>query len=137
MKNKLRELRNRQGISQAALAEAVGTTRRTIYAFEVENKDVHISLAHKLAAYLGCGIDDLYDYSDGRHTTATKAVWFANVVRHVAEEMDISFRDATKLLERSGLAQRIISGYNTWHTQGYEYMAETLSEILTEQGSVA
>ena len=136
MKNKLRELRNRQGISQAALAEAVGTTRRTIYAFEVENKDVHVSLAHKLAAYFGCGIDDLYEHMDGTHTTATKAVWFANVVRYVAEEMDISFREATKLLERSGLAQRIISGYNTWHTQGYEYMAETLSEILSEQGSI-
>ena len=136
MKNKLRELRNRQGVSQAVLAEAVGTTRRTIYAFEVENKDVHVSLARKLAAYFGCGIDDLYDYADGTPTTATKAVWFANVVRYVAEEMEISFRDATKRLERSGLAQRIIAGYGTWHTQGYEYMAETLAEILTEQGSV-
>ena len=32
--------------------------------------------------------------------------------------------ETAKLLERSGLANRVISGYDVWHTQGYEYMAE-------------
>jgi putative transcriptional regulator len=133
MKARLRELRNRHGVSKTALAEAVGTSRRTIYAIESGDSDIHVSLARRLADYFGCGMDDLFDGGDSAHTTDVKAVWFAHVVRHVAEEMDISFRDATRLLERSGLAQRIIAGYNTWHTQGYEYIAETLAEILTEQ----
>jgi len=135
VKNNLKELRIKRCVSQLALAEAVGTTRKTIYAIETGNQDIRISLAHKLAVYLGCSIEDLYDFQDGTHTTADKAIWFANVVRNLAEEMSISTREATKLLERSGLAKSIISGYDVWHTQGYEYMAEFLAGELSERGA--
>jgi DNA-binding XRE family transcriptional regulator len=133
VKNRVREFRSKHGLSQTALAEAVGTTKRTIYAIEVENKDIHVSLAHKLAARLGCGVDDLFDFEDGSHSTARKAVWFARVVRHTAEEMEMTVGETIKLFEKTGLAGRIISGYDVWHTQGYEYMAEMLSELLTEK----
>ena len=132
MKNRLKELRNKHGISQAALAEAVGTTKRTIYSIEVENQDIHISLAHKLASHFGCSIDDLFIFEDGKHTTVDKAVWFVHVVRYVAEETGKTIRETAKLLEQSGLAQRIIAGYDVWHTQGYEYIAEMLAEELGE-----
>jgi putative transcriptional regulator len=130
MKNKIKELRHQHGISQTALAEAVGTTKRTIYAIETENKDIHISLAHKLATHFGCGIDDLLIYEDGTHTTADKAMWLVNVVRYTAAEIDKSIDETTRLFERNGLAQRLLAGYNVWHTQGYEYMAEVMSEAL-------
>ena len=135
MKNNLKELRIKRCLSQVALAEAVGTTRKTIYAIESGNQDIRISLAHKLAVHLGCSIEDLYDFQDGTHTTADKAIWFTNVVRNLSEEMSISIREATKLLERSGLAKSIVSGYDIWHTQGYEYMAEFLASELTSQGA--
>ena len=135
MKNNLKELRIKRCVSQLALAEAVGTTRKTIYAIETGNQDIRISLAHKLAVHLGCSIEDLYDFQDGTHTTVDKAIWFANVVRNLAEEMSISTREATKLLERSGLAKSIISGYDDWHTRGYELMAEFLAGKLSEQGA--
>jgi len=134
MKNNLKELRLKNGISQTALAEAVGTTKRTIYAIEVENQDIRISLAHKLSAYLGCGIDDLYAFEDEAHTTADKAVWFVHVVRYLADEIGKSVRETVRLLEHTGLAKNIISGYDVWHTQGYEYMAEMLSDELAKQG---
>jgi putative transcriptional regulator len=132
MKNNLKELRIKRGVSQTTLAEAIGTTKRTIYSIEVENKDIHISLARKLATYLGCGIDDLFVSEDNAHTTADKALWFAHVVRYTAEELGTSIRDTIKNLERSGLAQRVVAGYDVWHTQGYEYMAEMLSEELSK-----
>ena len=135
MKNNLKELRIKRCVSQTALARAVGTTRKTIYAIEAGNQDVRISLAHKLAVYLGCSIEDLYDFQDGAHTTTDKAIWFANVVRYLAEEMGIPAREATKLLERSGLARSVISGYDVWYTQGYEYMAELLAGELRNQGA--
>ena len=135
MKTNLKELRMNRCLSQSALAKAVGTTRKTIYAIETENQDIRISLAHKLAVYLGCSIEDLYVFQDGAHTITDKAVWFTNVVRNLSEEMNISVRDATKLLERSGLAKSIISGYDVWHTQGYEYMAEFLAAELRIQGA--
>ena len=134
MKNNLKELRLSRGISQTALAEAAGTTKRTIYAIETENQDIRISLAQKLASFLGCSIDDLYEFEDKQHTTADKALWFVNVVRYVADEIGKPIRETTKALEQTGLANRIISGYDIWHTQGYEYMAEMLSDELTKQG---
>ena len=130
MKNRIKELRLRHGVSQTALAQAVGTTKRTIYAIEKENKDIHISLAHKLATHFGCGIDDLFVYEDGTHTTADKAMWLVNVVRYTAAEIDKSIDETTRLFEKNGLAQRLLAGYNVWHTQGYEYMAEVMSEAL-------
>ena len=64
MKSKIKELRNKHGISQTELAKAVKTTKRTIYAIEVENSDMRISLASKLASYFMCSIDELYDFED-------------------------------------------------------------------------
>jgi len=130
MKNKVREFRNKRGISQSELAKAVGTTKRTIYDIEVGNSDVRVSIASRLAEYFGCGIDDLYVYEDGRHTAIDKAMWYVYVVQYTAEALGKPIWEAAKLLERSGLAQRVISGYDVWHTQGYEYLAEVLSEKL-------
>jgi putative transcriptional regulator len=132
MENRVKEMRNKHGLSQTALAEAVGTTKRTIYAIEVENKDIHISLAHKLAAMFNCGVDDLFGHNGSTQTTVDKALWFVHVVRHTAEELGESIRETAKLLERSGLAGRIIAGYDVWHTQGYEYMAEVLADELSQ-----
>jgi len=133
MKNNLKELRTRLCISQTALAEAVGTTRKTIYAIETGSQDIRISLAHKFATFLGCSIDDLFEFDDSTHTTTDKALWFVNVVRNLSDEMGMTIRETTKLLEKTGLANSIISGYNVWHTQGYEYMSEYLSDELSKQ----
>jgi len=136
MKNRVKELRHQRGISQAGLAEAIGTTKRTIYAIETENKDIHVSLAHKLATHFGCGIDDLLVYEDGTHGTAEKAIWLANVVHHTASQIDKSIDETMRLFEKNNLAQRLLAGYNVWHTQGYEYMAEVMSEALKNNQGV-
>jgi putative transcriptional regulator len=133
MKNRLKELRNKHGISQSTLAGAVGSTKRTIYSIEVENKDIHLSLARKLAAYFGCGIDDIFIIEDGAHTTADKAMWYVHIVQYTSEVLSKPLWETAKLLERSGLAEHIISGYDVWHTQGYEYVAEILSEKLKKE----
>ena len=133
MKNKIKELRNRRGISQSELANAVDTTKRTIYSIETENSDIHISLAQRLARYFGCGIDDLFIDEDNKHTVADKAMWYVHVVDHTAQMLGKSIWETAKLMEKSGLADRVISGYDIWHTQGYEYMSEVLSEKLSHE----
>jgi len=130
VKSRIKELRNKLGVSQTELAKAVDTTKRTIYAIEVEDSDIHVSLASRLAAYFQCSIDDLYVYEDGRHSSADKALWYVNVVQYTAEALGKPISETAKLLEQSGLAQRVVSGYDIWHTQGYEYMAEVLSDKL-------
>jgi len=136
MKSNLKDIRSRRCISQKELAKAVGTTVRTIYSIEVENKNISISLARKIANYLNCSIDDLYDFDDNAHTLTDKALWFTNVVRYTSEMLGKPIKETTRLLDKSGLAQSILSGYNTWHTQGYEYMAETLAEELNNQSII-
>ena len=59
-------------------------------------------------------------------------MWYVNVVQYTSEALDIPIWETAQLLERSGLANRVISGYDVWHTQGYEYMAEVLSDKLKE-----
>ena len=130
MKNRVRELRNKRGISQTELATAIGTTKRTIYAIEVENSDMRVSLASKLANFFGCGIDDLYESDGDRPTAVDKAMWYVHIINYTAEIFGKSIWETAKLMESSGLAQRVISGYDVWHTQGYEYMAEVLADKL-------
>ena len=130
MKNRIRELRNKRGISQTELANAIGSTKRTIYAIEVEDADIRVSLARKIADYFGCGIDDLYNDDGNRYTAVDKAMWYVHVVHYTAEMLGKPVWETARLLERSELAQRVISGYDVWHTQGYEYMAEVLSDKL-------
>ena len=132
MKTRVRELRNKRGISQTELAQAVDTTKRTIYAIEVENADFRISLARKLAEYFGCSVDDLFELEDIGQTVVDKAMWYVHVVQYTAETLGKPVWETAKLLDQSGLAHRVISGYDVWHTQGYEYMAEVLSEKLTQ-----
>jgi putative transcriptional regulator len=62
LKNKIKELRNKRGVSQSALAEAVGVSKRTIYSIETENPDIHVSLAYKLAVYFNCSIEGLFNF---------------------------------------------------------------------------
>ena len=133
MKNRVKEYREKRGLSQTALAEAVGSTKRTIYSIEVENKDIHLSLAYKLSSQLGCNIDDLFSLEDHRHTTADKAIWFTHIVRYVSDEIGLPIRDTIKLLEKNSIPQSLLEGYDVWHTQGYEYMAEMLIDELQQR----
>ena len=61
MKNDVRAHRERAGLSQADLADAVGVSRQTINAIERERYDPSLELAFKLAAYFEGDIDDLFD----------------------------------------------------------------------------
>jgi len=64
MKNDLPERRERAGISQAELAQAVGVTRQTINAVERGRYDPSLELAFALAGYFECRIEDVFDPTD-------------------------------------------------------------------------
>lgn len=63
MKNNLRKLREAAGFSRRALAEASGSTARSIQAWEYETRDLalasYISII-RLATALGCRPEDLF-----------------------------------------------------------------------------
>jgi putative transcriptional regulator len=65
MKSRLRVLRAERKWSQAQLAEAVGVSRQTINALEVEKYEPSLALAYKIARVFARPVDDVF-VDDGR-----------------------------------------------------------------------
>ncbi len=60
IENRLRHLRTAKGLSQGALAEMAGITRQAIYAIENNQYLPTTAVALRLAAALGCRVEDLF-----------------------------------------------------------------------------
>ena len=59
-KNKIKEVRENKGVSQAKLAETVGTTRQTIIAIEKGTFSPTAKLAYLLCLALDTKFEDLF-----------------------------------------------------------------------------
>lgn len=64
MRTRIKELRRERRLSQAELADAVGTTRQTITSIEVGRYTASLPLAHKIAHYFGLTIEEVFDFSE-------------------------------------------------------------------------
>lgn len=60
MNNSLPDHRKERGLSQQALADALGVSRQTIISLEKGRYDPSLPLAFKLSALFGCQIEDLF-----------------------------------------------------------------------------
>ncbi|WP_373355414.1 helix-turn-helix transcriptional regulator [Pseudoroseicyclus sp. CXY001] len=60
MNNRLKEMRSARGMSQGALAEALGVSRQSVNAIETGRYDPSLPLAFRLAALFQCRIEDLF-----------------------------------------------------------------------------
>jgi putative transcriptional regulator len=61
MKNALRELRAREGLSQAELAKAMEVSRQTINAIETERYTPSLPLALALARFFNSTVEEVFD----------------------------------------------------------------------------
>ena len=64
MRSRIRELRRAQKLSQAELADAVGTTRQTITSIEVGKYTASLPLAYKIARYFRLTNEEVFDFSE-------------------------------------------------------------------------
>ncbi|MCM3700256.1 helix-turn-helix transcriptional regulator [Paenibacillus macerans] len=64
MKNRLEEIRKRDGISQEDLAAALKVSRQTIGSLENGRYNPSIILAFKIARYFGMRIEDIFIYEE-------------------------------------------------------------------------
>ena len=64
VRTRIRELRRERRMSQAELADAVGTTRQTITSIEVGKYTASLPLAYKIARFFGLTIEDVFDFSE-------------------------------------------------------------------------
>ncbi|MGC9975061.1 MAG: helix-turn-helix transcriptional regulator [Gaiellaceae bacterium] len=60
MKNRVRELRKKAGLSQGQLADAVDVSRQTINSIEQERYTPSLPLALALARYFGTSVESLF-----------------------------------------------------------------------------
>jgi putative transcriptional regulator len=65
VKNEIRQLRAARGISQKALAEAVGVSRQTINAIETGRYMPSLPLAFALAGFFESTIEALFEPEEG------------------------------------------------------------------------
>jgi putative transcriptional regulator len=61
MKNAVRELRTRMGLTQGQLGEAMGVSRQTINAIETERYTPSLPLAIALARHFGRPVEEVFD----------------------------------------------------------------------------
>ena len=66
LRNRLRELRLEQGLTQVTLAERVGVTRQTIIALEKGKFVPSVKLALRLADTLGTPLEDVFWLDDDK-----------------------------------------------------------------------
>jgi len=64
LKNKIKELRKAQKLSQEELAFAVGTTRQTITSIECGKYTASLVLAYKIAKYFHLTIEEVFDFTE-------------------------------------------------------------------------
>lgn len=64
MKNKIRELRKENRVTQDDLAGAVGVTRQTIISLENGRYNASLQLAHKISRYFGMAIEDVFIFEE-------------------------------------------------------------------------
>jgi putative transcriptional regulator len=62
MKNKIKELRKANKLSQSELADIVGTTRQTITSIEVGKYTASLVLAYKIAHHFNMSIEEVFDF---------------------------------------------------------------------------
>ncbi|MDH5361973.1 MAG: helix-turn-helix transcriptional regulator [Aigarchaeota archaeon] len=64
MKTRIKQLREKHGLTQEALAVKVNVTRQTILFLEKGKYNPSLRLAHKIARVFGSTIEDVFSFED-------------------------------------------------------------------------
>lgn len=64
MKNQVRKLREKQGLTQKQLGEKVNVSRQAINAVETEKYDPSLWLAYDIAQLFGMSIEDVFNFKE-------------------------------------------------------------------------
>lgn len=63
MRTKVKEMRERAGMTQRQLADALGMTQQSIYYYESGDRDIKASVLIEMSNVLGCTVSDLLGFS--------------------------------------------------------------------------
>jgi len=51
-------------------------------------------------------------------------------MQYTADELKKTITETTRLLDENGFVEKVLNGYDSFHTQGFEYMAELITSEL-------
>ena len=71
------------------------------------------------------------------YNEADKAVWFTICVQFTADALGMSVKEVARMLNKYGMVEWLLSGYGSFHTQGYEYMSELITDRLRQVKEVS
>jgi len=66
------------------------------------------------------------------YSEADKAVWFTICIQFTADSLGMPVKDVVRTLNKYGIVEWLLSGYGSFHTQGYEYMSELITDKLRQ-----
>jgi putative transcriptional regulator len=65
--NRVREHRERAGLTQDQAARRLGVSRQTVISIERRRYQPSLVLAHKLTQLFGCDLEDLFIFEEGEN----------------------------------------------------------------------
>ncbi|MEG1255039.1 helix-turn-helix transcriptional regulator [Clostridium sp.] len=84
MKNRIRELREKMGITQEQLGKKIGTSRQAINAIETEKYEPSIWIAYDIAKVFQCSIEEVFIFEESdRKSRADKSRGEKNGIKTV------------------------------------------------------
>lgn len=69
MRNRLKEIRESRGWTQAELGDLLGVSRQTVIAIERGKYDPSLPLAFQIADVFGLRVDEVFLWADGKGKT--------------------------------------------------------------------
>lgn len=102
---RIKQIRVSRGITQAELADAIGTTKVTISRYELDKRELRFEQAQKIADFLGVSIFELYGFPSDKKQyfddERKRVLQMEKVIQYLSEE-DPS-EEAVKIREIMGL----------------------------------
>jgi len=64
------------------------------------------------------------------HHVVLKKHYYYGCVQFTAETLGLPVKEVARMLNKHGMVEWLLSGYGSFHTQGYEYMSELITDKL-------
>jgi uncharacterized protein len=137
MKNRLRALREREGISQADLARRLGVTRQALSAVEIEKQAPSLPVAIRIGRELYTPVEQIFFLAD-EDMEATKTPTLSKMERlNFANQFAILkalHKDDRHSAEHYGYLQEIfLRGYEHLYYECFDNLWPALSEDVAEE----
>ena len=131
---KIKNLRNKRGITQEALAKAMGVTSQTVSKWENDVTMPDVALLPELSVFFGVTIDELFSLNAKKQMERIEnRIYEAGLISEVeATQMEDTLREFAKVPENKAEALALIAGIHLHQAEIHNRMAAELAKEAME-----